>query len=120
MKTCSFKNKQSDATLTLFAHDENGCKNPFVDLSLAVVGNQYRIQHRLFVFGNELSSEYELTCQIKLCELLHHQSNECDNIMYDCAIKTDYCSEHDPCLNGAWCSNEPKVEDTDLGYAGVF
>merc|ERR1711981_1167288 len=90
VKDCTFRRLDSvadptnDKTAVLFDYNNGQCANTFIDLTLSFSGDKFQIQHRLFVFGQDTTSTYTLTCNVKLCEL--DNSAECDAIRAGCGL----------------------------------
>lgn len=77
--TCTIKD--ADATNSYPLVDYTGsqqCKNDDVDLSMAKSGNAWNMSYVLFLFNNEQTSNYVLTCTIDLC-LNSDGSSSCAN-----------------------------------------
>jgi hypothetical protein len=69
VKECTFENTSQNRAASMFDYQSNNqCGNAFVDLQMSYVENVWRLQHKLFVFGDGNTSTYQLTCAIKLCE----------------------------------------------------
>merc|ERR1711974_580200 len=51
VKNCVFENTNQGASAVMFDHSA-GCSNDFVDLKISYANNQWRVQHKLFVFGD--------------------------------------------------------------------
>jgi hypothetical protein len=62
------------------------CTRDFIDLSLSIVGGQFRISHQAFILEQDESLTQTLSCNVALCDTRQDDVSACSGIIDTCGL----------------------------------